>query len=53
MTDILQDQGMGYKTDKGTVCMIRCFSCGKENYALVVAHGYCAWCGFNPNEGEK
>ena len=31
----------------GTILLIRCPKCGKENWAPQVASGNCAWCGFN------
>jgi hypothetical protein len=52
--DVRKGKGFGYCKDDGTVCMIRCFACGKENYAMAVNSGCCAWCGHNANkEGEK
>ena len=46
--------GFGYRTTEGTICMIRCPQCERENYAIAVATGTCAFCGFNPNkEGIK
>ncbi len=54
MTDIItKDKGCGYKDDEGKTCMIRCFDCGKENYAINVPSGYCTWCGFNANEATQ
>lgn len=47
--DVRKGKGFGYTSNKGIVCMIRCFKCGKENYAMSVATGYCMWCGHNPN----
>ena len=43
-----EGKGTGYM-DGSRICMIRCFSCGKENFALAVADGVCAVCGYNPN----
>jgi hypothetical protein len=51
MGDIRKGKGFGYE-DEGTICMIRCFECGRENWAMAVAAGYCAWCGHNPNEDK-
>lgn len=31
----------------GTVLLIRCPKCGRENWALSVYGGICAWCGFD------
>lgn len=47
--DVRKGQGFGYEVD-GKVFMIRCFECGRENYALAVASGKCAWCGHDANE---
>lgn len=32
------------------VFCVRCQICGKENYALAVANGICAWCGEDHNK---
>ncbi len=36
-----------------TFCLVRCFACnpayGKENYAIAVTTGKCAWCGWKEN----
>ena len=51
MNDIRKGKGVGYKdTKSGLVCMIRCFACGKENWAMAVASGQCAWCGHDANK---
>ena len=44
--------GNGWKSDKGTISMNRCFSCGKENYAPAVTSGQCAWCGYKATEAD-
>lgn len=49
---IKQGSGHGYKDKSGKICMIRCFSCGRENYALAVATGCCAFCGHDANAEE-
>ncbi len=53
MPDIKQGNGVGYTNKEGLICMIRCFECGRENWAPAVASGTCAWCGHNPNEGGR
>ncbi|MDE6079760.1 MAG: hypothetical protein K2G35_06825 [Duncaniella sp.] len=30
----------------GTVLLLRCPKCDRENYALNVALGVCTWCGY-------
>ena len=32
-----------------TAYLIRCPSCGKENWAMFVASGICTWCGYDTN----
>lgn len=36
----------------GKVYLVRCPKCGLENWTPAVAHGICAWCGYNANGGE-
>jgi ribosomal protein L37E len=46
----VEKEGKGsYYLDGEKRCMIRCISCGRENWAPVVASGKCAWCGFDAN----
>lgn len=52
-TDIRKGLGFGYQGDDGNLCMIRCFACGRENYAPAVASGSCAWCGHDANGEAK
>ena len=35
--------------DDGSILLIRCPKCHRENYALSVVFGVCCWCGFKPN----
>lgn len=39
-------RGVEYYPD-GTLLLIYCPKCGRENYALSVADGICCWCGFD------
>lgn len=48
MTNIHRDKGYGFIA-QGKLYLVRCFKCGKENYAPTVARGYCAWCGDTPD----
>lgn len=50
---VKQGQGFGYVNSKGTTCMTRCFECGAENWAMAVAAGHCAWCGYDPNQDQE
>jgi ribosomal protein L37E len=41
--------GAGYKSKRdGSLHVLRCPQCSRENYALQAAVGSCAWCGFQP-----
>lgn len=51
--DLKRGKGYGYKSTSGKICMIRCFECGTENYAMAVARGLCAFCGYDPNIKTK
>ncbi len=33
--------------------LVRCPKCKKENYALQVSSGICAWCGYDANKEEN
>lgn len=53
-TDIRKGKGFGYKVDaNGHICMIRCFKCGVENWAMTVSSGHCAWCGHDANKPAR
>lgn len=45
-----QDRGPNFRSDDGRLYLVRCYACnpdhGTENYALAVADGQCAWCGW-------
>ena len=49
MSDVTREGKGSYYLDDGRRCMIRCISCGRENYAPLVSSGCCAWCGFDAN----
>lgn len=39
--------GFAYRSKAdGTFHIMKCPSCKKENYAMQVAEGSCAWCGY-------
>lgn len=50
MTDTVNDRKPNFRDD-GQLFLVRCFACnpehGRENYALSVALGVCAWCGWD------
>lgn len=52
---ILSKKHPNFETEDGWY-LVRCFECpdagdrGRENYAMAVASGTCAWCGFDINK---
>ena len=34
----------------GKTYLVRCPKCGKENYAMAVSSGVCAFCGYDANK---
>lgn len=47
--DIRKGKGYGFSGSDGRIYLVRCFKCGKENWAPAVATGKCAWCAFDAN----
>lgn len=45
-------RGDGYIAADGTICMERCFNCGRTNYAPCVSSGKCWWCKFEAGKHE-
>lgn len=49
---INQDRPPNFRKD-GELYLVRCYACGgkhgRENYAMAVASGQCAWCGWKEN----
>jgi ribosomal protein L37E len=46
MRAVNQDRPPNFRADDGRLYLVRCFACGRENYALAVRGGECAWCGW-------
>jgi len=48
-----------YRGKDGQLYLVRCPQCERENYAMNVALGVCAWCGWDetknikPSDGDK
>ena len=42
--------GVEFYPKDGTILLIRCPKCGKENWSPQVASGICSWCGFDGRE---
>jgi len=53
----IQDRTPNFRGENGRLFLVRCFACGgergKENYAMAVASGQCAWCGWIEKEEQK
>jgi len=50
-----QEKGANYRDKNGVLCLIRCYACGpsesgRENHAMAVAGGYCAWCNWSESK---
>lgn len=43
-------EGVEFYPKSGTLLLITCPKCGRENYAPQVASGICSWCGFDGRE---
>ena len=48
----LEDMPQNFRED-GKAYVVRCPACKRENYAMAVASGICAWCGWEAEEGEE
>ena len=44
--DRLEDCSENFRDDKGNPFVVRCPKCRRENWAMAVASGQCAWCGW-------
>lgn len=43
--------GFGYQSKKTKkIHIVRCPKCDRENYAIAVNTGICAWCTYDPNK---
>lgn len=47
-----KELGKNFESD-GKTYLVRCPKCGRENYAMMVASGVCAWCGYDANRKGK
>ena len=46
-------KGYSFKGKDGTMFLVRCHECERENYSMMVATGQCAWCGYKVNKKKK
>lgn len=47
-----------FRTEDGKLYLVRCMNCGepprgRENWAMAVAAGECAWCGWKENDEKE
>ena len=42
----INDHKPNFRDQNNQLFLIRCFNCGRENWAPTVATGVCAWCGW-------
>jgi len=48
----VNDRPPNFRSEDGRLYLVRCFSCGAENYAPAVSSGRCAFCGWKAAEEE-
>lgn len=53
MDNVLKDPKGTYRDEDGTLCLIYCPECKRENWAMVVATGQCAWCGYSEKKEDE
>ena len=53
----INDRHPNFRGKDGTLFLVRCFACGggygTENWAMAVAGGYCAFCGWTEKEEKE
>lgn len=42
-----------FKKEDGSLALVKCPNCLKENYALNVLTGICTWCGYDVNKNKE
>jgi ribosomal protein L37E len=48
----LEDCSCNFRNSEGKPYVVRCPACKRENYAMAVATGVCAWCGWDANKAD-
>jgi hypothetical protein len=53
-----QERPPNFRDDDGRLYLVRCFNCsttddGRENWAMSVAAGQCAWCGWKEHDPHE
>jgi len=49
----VNDREPNFYSEDDQLYLVRCFVCGKENWAMAVATGKCAWCGWKGEQNEN
>lgn len=53
----INDRSPNFRDERGQLFLIRCFACepqrGTENWAITVAAGACAFCGWSDKEAQE
>ncbi len=56
MAKTINDRHPNFRGKDGKLFLVRCFACGgkrgTENYAMSVATGQCAWCGWKEEKSS-
>ena len=51
-----QEEEPNFRDEQGELYLVRCYACdsenGRENYAMLVSSGTCAWCGWKDIDNE-
>lgn len=42
-----------FLTEEGSLGLVRCMACKRENYSLNVLSGICTWCGWNEEKKDE
>lgn len=53
LEELKEKGGNGFVLTEGGFALTRCPECHKENYAMSVMSGLCAWCPFDVNAEES
>jgi len=56
MKRTLNDRAPNFRNDEGRLFLVRCFACdpqrGTQNWAMAVASGTCAFCGWSDEAAQ-
>ena len=49
---IIGKKSYGFYGENGDIYLVRCPECKRENYAMAVSSGTCAWCGWDVKDDK-